>query len=99
MAPLPSLLPLKLNSFLKPLLTTPPSTPPSPAPSDYFMSSIKILRNDVFHAHAGLNPWEAYGSDRALPIVLKKFFMFISYLVACFRFFDYSFLCRLGWKY
>ncbi|MPC55362.1 hypothetical protein E2C01_049295 [Portunus trituberculatus] len=29
------------------------------SPSDYFMPSIKILRNDVFHALAGLNPRKA----------------------------------------
>ena len=33
--------------------------PPSP-PSDYFMLPIKILRNDVFHALAGLNSRKAY---------------------------------------
>ncbi|MPC65389.1 hypothetical protein E2C01_059523 [Portunus trituberculatus] len=40
--------------------------PPSPPLSDYFMSSIKILHNDIFHALSGLNPQKAYG-----PIVLK----------------------------
>ena len=35
--------------------------PPSPPPSDYFMLSIKIFRNDVFHALAGLNPRKVYG--------------------------------------
>ncbi|MPC12746.1 hypothetical protein E2C01_005452 [Portunus trituberculatus] len=37
--------------------------PPSPPPSNYFMSTIKILRNDVFHALAGLSPRKAYGPD------------------------------------
>ncbi|MPC73671.1 hypothetical protein E2C01_068007 [Portunus trituberculatus] len=36
------------------------------------MSSIKILRNDVFHALAGINPRKAYGPDGVLPIVLKN---------------------------
>ncbi|MPC62967.1 Retrovirus-related Pol polyprotein from type-1 retrotransposable element R1 [Portunus trituberculatus] len=33
---------------------------------------IKVLRNDVFHALAGLNPRKAYGPDRVLRIVLKN---------------------------
>ncbi|XP_063864361.1 uncharacterized protein LOC135102784 isoform X1 [Scylla paramamosain] len=41
-----------------------------PPLSDYFMLPIKILRNDVFHAIAGLNPWKAYGPDGVPPIVL-----------------------------
>ena len=45
--------------------------PPSPPPSDYFMLPIKILRNDVFHALAGLNPRKAYGPDGVPPIVLQ----------------------------
>ena len=46
--------------------------PPSPPPSDYFMLPIKILRNDVFHALAGLNPRKAYGPDEVPPIVLRN---------------------------
>ncbi|MPC96982.1 hypothetical protein E2C01_092267 [Portunus trituberculatus] len=46
--------------------------PPSPPPSDYFMSTIEILRNDVLHALAGLNPRKAYGPDGVPPIVLKN---------------------------
>ncbi|MPC38763.1 hypothetical protein E2C01_032277 [Portunus trituberculatus] len=45
---------------------------PSPPPSDYFMSTIKILRNDVFHALAGLNPRKAYGPDGVPLFVLKN---------------------------
>ena len=37
--------------------------PPSSPLSDYFMLPIKILRNDVFHAFASLNPRKAYGPD------------------------------------
>ena len=33
------------------------------------MLPIKILRNDVFHALAGLNPRKAYGPDGVPPIV------------------------------
>ncbi|MPC67604.1 hypothetical protein E2C01_061781 [Portunus trituberculatus] len=29
---------------------------PSAPPSNYFIPTIKVLRNDVFHALAGLNP-------------------------------------------
>ncbi|MPC45327.1 Pantothenate kinase 4 [Portunus trituberculatus] len=36
------------------------------------MSTIKILRIDVFHALAGLNPQKAYGPDGVPPIVLKN---------------------------
>ena len=46
--------------------------PPSPSPSDYFMLPFKILRNDVFHALAGLNPRKAYGPDGVPPIVLRN---------------------------
>ncbi|MPC68275.1 hypothetical protein E2C01_062473 [Portunus trituberculatus] len=47
--------------------------PPSPLPSDYyFMPSIKVLRNDVFHALTGLNLRKAYGPDGVPPIVLKN---------------------------
>ena len=46
--------------------------PPSIPPSDYFMLPIKILRNDVFHALAGLNPRKAYGPDGVPPIVLRN---------------------------
>ncbi|MPC14194.1 hypothetical protein E2C01_006953 [Portunus trituberculatus] len=46
--------------------------PPSPPPSDYFMSSINILHNDVFHALAVLNPGKAYGPDGVSLIVLKN---------------------------
>ncbi|MPC84926.1 hypothetical protein E2C01_079680 [Portunus trituberculatus] len=44
---------------------------PSPPPSYYFMSTIKILCNDVFHALTGLNPRKDYGPDGVPPIVLK----------------------------
>ncbi|MPC53638.1 hypothetical protein E2C01_047536 [Portunus trituberculatus] len=37
--------------------------------SGYFMASIKIPRNDVFHALADLNTWNVYGPDGILPIV------------------------------
>ncbi|MPC12862.1 hypothetical protein E2C01_005577 [Portunus trituberculatus] len=43
--------------------------PPSPPPSDYFMSPIKIFRNNVFHALAGLNPRKAYGPNGVPPVV------------------------------
>ena len=46
--------------------------PPSPPPSDYVLPSIKILRNDVFHALSGLDPRKAYGPDGIPPIVLKN---------------------------
>ena len=46
--------------------------PPSPPPSDYFMLPIKILRNYVFHALAGINPRKARGSDAVSPIVLRN---------------------------
>ncbi|MPC37546.1 Procollagen-lysine,2-oxoglutarate 5-dioxygenase 1 [Portunus trituberculatus] len=46
--------------------------PPSPSPSDYFMSSIKVLCNDFFHALAGLNLRKAYGPDGVRLIVLKN---------------------------
>ncbi|MPC33155.1 hypothetical protein E2C01_026498 [Portunus trituberculatus] len=36
------------------------------------MPSIKVHRNDVFHALAGLNPRKAYGPYRVLRIVLKN---------------------------
>ena len=36
------------------------------------MLPIKILRNDVFHALAGLNPGKAYGPDGVPPIVLRN---------------------------
>ena len=36
------------------------------------MLPIKILRNDVFHAPAGLNPRKAYGPDGVPPIVLRN---------------------------
>ncbi|MPC26450.1 Proton-coupled amino acid transporter 4 [Portunus trituberculatus] len=44
--------------------------PRSPPPSDYFMPSIKVLRNDDFHALTVLNPclhlaWLALGSERS----------------------------------
>ena len=60
MTPMPSHLSLKLNSSLKPFaknstLDDSGLVPPSPPPSDYFMLPIKILRNDVFHALAGLH--------------------------------------------
>ena len=72
---MPSHLSLKLNSSLKPLLTTLPWTipglfAPSPPPSDYFMLPIKILRNDVFHALGGPNPRKAYGLVGVPPLVL-----------------------------
>ncbi|MPC69217.1 hypothetical protein E2C01_063434 [Portunus trituberculatus] len=40
--------------------------PPSPPPFDYFMPSIKVLRNDVFHALADLNPQKTYGPNGSL---------------------------------
>ena len=46
--------------------------PPSPPPSDYFMLPIKILRNDVFHALAGLNLHKAYGLHGVPLIVLQN---------------------------
>ena len=46
--------------------------PPSPLLSDYFMLPIEILRIDVFHAFAGLNPRKAYGPDGVPPIVLRN---------------------------
>ena len=46
---------------------------PSPTPSDNFMLPIKILRNNVFHALAGLNPRKAYGPDGVPPIVLRTY--------------------------
>ncbi|MPC21306.1 hypothetical protein E2C01_014290 [Portunus trituberculatus] len=46
--------------------------PPSPSPPDYFKPSIKIIRNDVFHALAGLNPRKAYGHDGVPPIVVEN---------------------------
>ncbi|MPC26144.1 hypothetical protein E2C01_019277 [Portunus trituberculatus] len=46
--------------------------PPSPPPSDYFIPSIKVLHNDVFHVHAALKPRKAYGPDGVPPIVLKN---------------------------
>ena len=36
------------------------------------MPNIKILRNDVSHAFAGLNPQKAYGPDGVIPIVLFR---------------------------
>ncbi|MPC21595.1 hypothetical protein E2C01_014583 [Portunus trituberculatus] len=36
------------------------------------MPSIIILRNDVFHALAGLNPRKIYEPDGVPPIVLKN---------------------------
>ncbi|MPC37010.1 hypothetical protein E2C01_030482 [Portunus trituberculatus] len=36
------------------------------------MLTIKVLRNDAFHAFAGLNSWKAYGPDGVPPIVLKN---------------------------
>ena len=75
MAPMPSHLSLKLNS--KPLLKTLPWIIlglflPLLPPSDYFMLPIKILRNDVFHALAGLNTREIYGPDVVPPSVLRN---------------------------
>ena len=46
--------------------------PPSSPLSDYFMLPIKILRNDVFHALASLNPRKAYGPDGVPPIVPRN---------------------------
>ena len=46
--------------------------PPSPLPSDYFMLPNKILRNDAFHALAGLNHRMACGPDGVHPIVLRN---------------------------
>ena len=45
---------------------------PSP-PTEYFISLVKILCSDFFHALAGLNPRKAYGVDGAHPIVLKNY--------------------------
>ncbi|MPC72545.1 hypothetical protein E2C01_066857 [Portunus trituberculatus] len=36
------------------------------------MSTIKILRNDVSHAPAGINPRNVYGPDGVTRIVLKN---------------------------
>ncbi|MPC59381.1 hypothetical protein E2C01_053400 [Portunus trituberculatus] len=46
--------------------------PPSPPSSDYFMSTIKVLCNDVFHALSDLHPWKTYGPDGVPPSVLKN---------------------------
>ncbi len=40
--------------------------------SDFTMSVIKILNNDVFYALSGLSPWKAYGPNGVPPIVLKN---------------------------
>ncbi|MPC99735.1 hypothetical protein E2C01_095166 [Portunus trituberculatus] len=70
MAALPSLLSLKLNSSLKPLLTTPLwMTLGLSLPQ---LLPLTFLCNDVFHALAGLIPWKAYGPDEVPPIVLKN---------------------------
>ncbi|MPC45707.1 hypothetical protein E2C01_039413 [Portunus trituberculatus] len=53
------------------------------------MSTIKILRNDVFHALAGLNLQKAYGPDRVPPIILKNcasFCLSTSTLPSCWKF-------------
>ncbi|MPC50387.1 hypothetical protein E2C01_044214 [Portunus trituberculatus] len=44
---------------------------PSP-PSEYFMPSIKVLHNDVFHALPGLNPQKGYGADRRRQLVFLQ---------------------------
>ena len=41
-------------------------------PSNYFMLPTKILRNDVFHALAGLNPRKAYIPNEIPPIALRN---------------------------
>ncbi|MPC31523.1 hypothetical protein E2C01_024815 [Portunus trituberculatus] len=46
--------------------------PPAPPPPDYFINSIKVHRNEFFHALSGINPKKAYGSDGVPPIVLKN---------------------------
>ncbi len=74
-AVLPSLLFLKLNSFLKPSVISPLDDswyiPPTHPQSNFFMLVIKILPNEIFCALAGLNPQKAYGPDGIPPIVLK----------------------------
>ncbi|MPC17220.1 hypothetical protein E2C01_010069 [Portunus trituberculatus] len=68
----------KAELFSQFFVNTPPwmieFVPPSPPPSDYFMPSIKVLHNDVFHALTGLNPRKAYGPDGVPLIVLKNCF-------------------------
>ncbi|MPC19900.1 hypothetical protein E2C01_012831 [Portunus trituberculatus] len=67
--------------------------PLSPPSSDYFMLSIKVLRNYVFHALTGLNPRKAYEPDRVLPILLKNC---ASMLAPCLaKLFE---LCLSYWK-
>ncbi|MPC30584.1 hypothetical protein E2C01_023852 [Portunus trituberculatus] len=46
--------------------------PPCLPPSDYFMLTIKVLRNDVFHVLSDLYPRKTYGPDGVPPIVLKN---------------------------
>ena len=75
MALLPPHLSLKLNSSLKPLLITLPWMIqglflPLLPPSDYFMPLIKMLRNYIFHALAGLNPRKAYEPHGGSPPIV-----------------------------
>ncbi|MPC62759.1 hypothetical protein E2C01_056849 [Portunus trituberculatus] len=76
MAPLPSHLSLKLNSIFRlannSTFDDSDLVLPSPPFSDYFMPTIKVLCNDVFHAVAGLNPRKPYELDEVPPIALKK---------------------------
>ena len=46
--------------------------PPTPPPSDYFISKIKILHYDVFHALSGLGSRKANGLDGIPPVILKN---------------------------
>ncbi len=74
-AVLPSLLSLKLNSFLKPSVITPSWTILGIfllliSPQTHLWL-IKILPNEVFYALSGLNSQKAYGADGVPPIVLK----------------------------
>ncbi|MPC63099.1 hypothetical protein E2C01_057193 [Portunus trituberculatus] len=45
---------------------------PSTSPSDYFMLTIKVLCNDVFHALTGLNHQNAYEPDGGVPSIVLQ---------------------------
>ncbi len=72
-----ALLSLKLNSFLKHSVITPPWTILGIfllliSPSGSFMLVIKILPHEIFYALSGFNPKKAYRHDGVPPIVLKN---------------------------